>query len=296
MLPWLLCGAIFLLLLIVCLRLWSLRRALGELAGQLSYVLSEDTNVRLSLSTRDRYARKLAAELGRELSELRRLRWKYQSGDRELKEAVTNISHDLRTPLTAVCGYLELLEREDKSEAVERYLACIGERAEAMRRLTEELFCYSVVLSPETAPELVRGDLRAALESSLAGAFPALSERGISPVVELPEEPVFCLMSEPAVSRVFGNLLSNAIKYSGGDLRVSLGDNAVVTFENSAPGLDEVQVRKLFDRFYTVEAARSSTGLGLAIAKTLMEQMRGSISAELTDGVLRLRVSFERLT
>lgn len=151
MLPWLLCGAIFLLLLIVCLRLWSLRRALGELAGQLSYVLSEDTNVRLSLSTRDRYARKLAAELSRELSELRRLRWKYQSGDRELKEAVTNISHDLRTPLTAVCGYLELLEREDKSEAVERYLACIGERAEAMRRLTEELFCYSVVLSPETA-------------------------------------------------------------------------------------------------------------------------------------------------
>lgn len=296
MLPWLLCGAIFLLLLIVCLRLWSLRRALGELAGQLSYVLSEDTNVRLSLSTRDRYARKLAAELSRELSELRRLRWKYQNGDRELKEAVTNISHDLRTPLTAVCGYLELLEREDKSEAVERYLACIGERAEAMRRLTEELFCYSVVLSPETAPELVRGDLRAALESSLAGAFPALSERGISPVVELPEGPVFCLMSEPAVSRVFGNLLSNAIKYSGGDLRVSLGDNAVVLFENSAPGLDEVQVRKLFDRFYTVEAARSSTGLGLAIAKTLMEQMRGSISAELTDGVLRLRVSFERLT
>ena len=296
MLPWLLCGAIFLLLLIVCLRLWSLRRALGELAGQLSYVLSEDTNVRLSLSTRDRYARKLAAELGRELAELRRLRWKYQSGDRELKDAVTNISHDLRTPLTAVCGYLELLEREDKSEAVERYLAFIGERAEAMRRLTEELFCYSVVLSPETAPELVRGDLRAALESSLAGAFPALSERGISPVVELPEEPVFCLMSEPAVSRVFGNLLSNAIKYSGGDLRVSLGDNAVVTFEISAPGLDEVQVRKLFDRFYTVEAARSSTGLGLAIAKTLMEQMRGSISAELTDGVLRLRVSFERLT
>ena len=259
-------------------------------------MLSEDTNVRLSLSTRDRYARKLAAELGRELAELRRLRWKYQNGDRELKEAVTNISHDLRTPLTAVCGYLELLEREDKSEAVERYLACIGERAEAMRRLTEELFCYSVVLSPETAPELVRGDLRAALESSLAGAFPALSERGISPVVELPEEPVFCLMSEPAVSRVFGNLLSNAIKYSGGDLRVSLGDNAVVLFENSAPGLDEVQVRKLFDRFYTVEAARSSTGLGLAIAKTLMEQMRGSISAELTDGVLRLRVSFERLT
>lgn len=103
------------------------------------------------------------------------------SGDRELKEAVTNISHDLRTPLTAICGYLELLEHEDKSEAAEKYLAYIGERAEAMRRLTEELFCYSVVLSPDSEPETGPGDLRAALERSLAGFYPALTERGITP-------------------------------------------------------------------------------------------------------------------
>lgn len=274
------------------LRLYALEKDIRSCARQ----LREDEGARVRMAAPNRAAEDLLSAVNR-LLELREAdEAEHRRQEHAIRQQISNISHDLRTPLTAVCGYLELLEREDKSEAVERYLACIGERAEAMRRLTEELFCYSVVLSPETAPELVRGDLRAALESSLAGAFPALSERGISPVVELPEEPVFCLMSEPAVSRVFGNLLSNAIKYSGGDLRVSLGDNAVVLFENSAPGLDEVQVRKLFDRFYTVEAARSSTGLGLAIAKTLMEQMRGSISAELTDGVLRLRVSFERLT
>lgn len=292
MLPWLLCGTLFLLLIAACFRLWSLRRALGELAGQLSCVLSEDTNVLLGLSTRDRYARKLAAELNRELAGLRRMRWRYLSGDRELKEAVTNISHDLRTPLTAICGYLELLEREDKSEAVCRYLGYIGERAETMRRLTEELFCYSVLLSPESAPELYQGDLRAVLESGLAGAFPSLMERGIEPELELPEGPVLCLMDEAAASRVIGNLLSNAVRYSGGDLKVRLTEDAVLTFENSAPGLDEVSLGKLFDRFYTVEAARGTTGLGLAIARTLMEQMRGSISASLGDGRLRLELRF----
>lgn len=296
MLPWLLCGALFLLLLVASLRLWMLQRALSELTGQFEEVLCEDTNVLLSLSSHDRYARQLVARLNRELSSLRRMRWKYQNGDRELKEAVTNISHDLRTPLTAICGYLELLGREDKSEAVSRYLEYIGERAETMRRLTEELFCYSVVLSPESTPELSSGDLRAVLEAGLAGAAPSLMSRGIEPAVDLPDSPVRCLMNEAAASRVVSNLLSNAVRYSGGDLMIRLTPDAVLSFENSAPELDEVRLGKLFDRFYTVEAARGSTGLGLSISKALMEQMHGSISAELHNGRLRLTLQFSRLT
>ena len=212
--------------------------------------------------------------------------------DEELKEAVTNISHDLRTPLTAICGYLELLEREDKSEAAARYLEYIGERAEAMRRLTEELFCYSVILAPESAPELERGDLRAVLEKSLAGAYPKLMERGITPEVDMPDEPVYCMMNEAAASRVFGNVLSNAVKYSSGDLAVRLTADGTAEFANTAPGLDDVQVGRLFERFFTVEAARGSTGLGLSIARTLMEQMGGTVSARLSGGKLVLRLNF----
>lgn len=294
MLPWLLCAALAAAVLILCLRLWLLHRAMDELRAQLPDLLGEDTNVLLGISSRDKHARALAAALNRELRELRRLRWKYMSGDRELKEAVTNISHDLRTPLTAICGYLELLEREDKSEAAEKYLAYIGERAEAMRRLTEELFCYSVVLSPDSEPETGPGDLRAALERSLAGFYPALTERGITPEVALPDGPVICLLNEDDVSRVFGNVLSNALRYSAGDLSVRLTPEGAVEFENSAPGLDEVQVGRLFDRFFTVEAARGGTGLGLAIARMLMEQMGGYVSAELRGGRLCIRAVFAR--
>ena len=276
MLPWLLCAALAAAVLILCVRLWLLHRAMDELRAQLPELLGEDTNVLLGISSRDKHARALAAALNRELRELRRLRWKYMSGDRELRAAVTNISRDLRPPLTA------------------RYREYIGERAEAMRRLTEELFCYSVILAPESAPELERGDLRAVLEKSLAGAYPKLMERGIAPEVDMPDAPVYCMMNEAAASRVFGNVLSNAVKYSSGDLAVRLTADGTAEFANTAPVLVDVQVGRLFERFFTVEAARGSTGLGLSIARTLMEQMGGTVFARLSGGKLVLRLNFRR--
>ena len=291
---WAACAALLIAVLVLAVRVYLLRRSAREIAAGLSARISTNTNTLIGISSRDRAMRALAESVNTELRALRRERRRLQQGDRELREAVTNISHDLRTPLTAICGYLELLEREDKSEAAEKYLAYIGERAEAMRRLTEELFCYSVVLSPDSEPETGPGDLRAALERSLAGFYPALTERGITPEVALPDGPVICLLNEDAVSRVFGNVLSNALRYSAGDLSVRLTPEGAVEFENSAPGLDEVQVGRLFDRFFTVEAARGGTGLGLAIARVLMEQMGGCVSAELRGGRLCIRAVFAR--
>ena len=102
------------------------------------------------------------------------------------------------------------------------------------------------------------------------------------------------LLNRDALARVFGNILSNALKYSAGDLAVTLSENGEVCFSNAAPGLNEVQVGKLFDRFFTVEAARSSSGLGLSIAKTLVEQMGGSISAQYGGGRLTVSIEFRQ--
>ena len=292
MLPWLLCGALAAIVLVLCVRLYLLQTSLDDIGRQLGERLSSDTNNPIFLSTRDAHARKLAAALNIQLRELRRQRQRYESGDRELKEAVTNISHDLRTPLTAICGYLELLERGDKTPGQARYLPLISDRAEAMKALTEELLRWSVAAGGEEKlrPESV--DLNAAVEEAVASFYAVLVEGGVTPRVTLPEGRVVRRLDRAALSRVLGNLLSNALKYSGGDLDVALTPDGTLTLANAAPELDEVQVGRLFDRFYTVESAQPSTGLGLSIARSLTERMGGTIAARYGDGRLYVTLQF----
>ena len=291
MLPWLICAALAAIVLVLCVRLYLLQKSLDDIAAQLGERLSSDTNNPIFLPTRNPHARRLAAALNVQLKELRRQRQQYESGDRELREAVTNVSHDLRTPLTAICGYLELLDKGDKTPDQARYLALIAGRAEAMRQLTQELLRYSVAAGGEEELCLEPVDLNAAVEEAIASFYAALTERGITPRVSLPEERVVRELDRAALARVLGNLLNNALKYSGGDLDVVLEEAGAITLSNAAPGLDEVQVGRLFDRFYTVESARSSTGLGLSIARTLTERMGGTIAARYGQGRLYVVLS-----
>ena len=212
------------------------------------------------------------------------------NGNNELKNSVTNISHDLRTPLTAICGYIELLEREEKTKEAETYLDIIKKRAEFMVKLTEELFGYSVIMSEDGGKTESYTDVKNVLEESIASFYEVLMARNIVPVINLTKEKVIKNLNSHALSRVFSNLLNNAVKYSDGDLEISLFENGEIVFANTASKLDVVEVEKLFDRFYTVETAKNSTGLGLSIAKTLVEQMRGEISAKYKDGKLYIKI------
>ena len=269
-----------------------LRHSLREAAEELDEKLRTDTNTLISISSGDRAMQSLVTHINRQLQALRRERLRLHSGNAELTAAVTNVSHDLRTPLNALCGYLDLLEQEPQTEAAARYLTVIRERTDAMRALTEELFRYSVLTA--TADELHTEPvcLNDVLEQSLAGFYGALSARGITPSVQLPEEKVIRPLDAAALRRVFDNILSNAAKYSDGDLAVVLAPDGKVTFSNRASALSRVEAARLFDRFYTVDSARGSTGLGLSIAKLLTEKLHGTISADYENETLRICIAF----
>ena len=291
MLPWLICGGLAAIVIALLVKLWLLRRSLDEMLDQLEERLSQDTNNPIFLSARDASARRLAAGLNVQLRELRRQRQRFQQGDTELKNAVTNIAHDLRTPLTAMQGYLDLLEREELPGGALRYLDQIANRTQAMTRLTEELFRYSLAADlPELAWEPV--DLRRCLEESLVSFYASLNQRGITPDISLPGGPVVRSLDPSAVSRIFGNIISNALKYSGGDFAVSLDEAGMVTFSNTARSLDPVTTAQLFDRFYTVETGQGSTGLGLSIAKLLTERLGGTICADYQKERLYISIFF----
>ncbi|MEE1519456.1 MAG: HAMP domain-containing sensor histidine kinase, partial [Dialister invisus] len=214
----------------------------------------------------------------------------FEQGNAQLQTAITSISHDLRTPLTAICGYLELLEKESLSAASRQYLAIIRERAEVMTQLTEELFRYSVVLSVPLAQSLQEVSVNRILEGSIAAMYAVLKRHRITPDITMTDHTVLRTLDPSSLSRVFSNLLNNAVKYSDGDLSITLSEDGTITFSNTAAALSEVEVGRLFDRFYTVENAKNATGLGLSIARALVEQMHGQMDAAYEAGRLVIRM------
>lgn len=292
MFPWILCGILLISVFVLTAKMILLKRSMDEICVELKEHLSDDTNTLISISSNDGHVKKLAAEINAQLRLLRKQRRQYLNGDRELKDAITNISHDLRTPLTAILGYLDLLETEEKSEKVTGYVMAVQNRAEVLKQLLEELFRYSIIVSVHEPMQLAPICVNHALEESLVSFYAALTKRGIAPQIEIAEKRIIRTLNRTALLRVFSNILNNAIKYSDGDLKVELFETGKIIFSNTAQNLNDVQIGKLFNRFFSVETARNSTGLGLAIAKTLVEQMRGTITAQYHDGILSICIDF----
>lgn len=289
---WVIIGVLALVIAGLFVKIFLLQKSAKEIEEAFADRLITDTNTLIDISTGDRYMRDLANAINIQLRKLREERHRFQQGDMELKNAITNISHDLRTPLTAICGYLDLLEDEEKSESACRYIEIIKNRADLITELTEELFRYSIIISGERDAVTEPVVINAVLEESVAAFYSALNEHNIIPDIKISESKIIRTLDRFALIRVFSNLLNNAIKHSDGDLDITLSDTGEIVFTNTASKLNEVQVGKLFDRFYTVEAARKSTGLGLAIAKTLVEQMNGTISAKYENNKLSICIFF----
>lgn len=278
--------------IILLIRISLMHKSLEDISCGLREKLREDTNTLISVSSSDKSILHLASIINKALYSLRKEHLRLQNGNAELQTAVTNIAHDIRTPLTAISGYLELLEQEELTKRTSEYVKVIRERTENLKVLTEELFRYSVINS--TSDELIYETvtLNDEIEVALAAAYQSLINHGITPVISITEIPVIRELDRKALQRILGNILNNAAKYSDGDLEVSLDSDGNIRFTNPAQSLTEVEVGKLFERFYTVENAKGSTGLGLSIARLLTEKMGGEIKAEFSAGILSISLKF----
>jgi hypothetical protein len=270
-----------------------MRLSLKELTRDYRERAELDSDTLLGVSCRDRRIRELATAMNETISSLRKSYHSYKQGDEKLKVAITNIAHDIRTPLTAICGYLELAERMDKTPELRKYLDIINERALYMKKLVEELFEYSVINSRNNKEEMQDVNVNQVLEDSIMNLYPSFLEYDIDLKADISEKEVIRKLYPSYVERIFNNLLSNAIKYSDGDLEVTLTENGKLTMRNSASSLDKVKVGKLFERFYTVENAdKNSAGLGLSIVQSFAEKMNCPINADYVEGKLVIEIEF----
>ena len=285
----LLCAAVVIILLIA--KIYTLKKSAWEISEQFADRLKNDTNNPVYVTSSDKNIKQLADSINTQLSILRKEQLSYINGNNELKNSITNISHDLRTPLTTIRGYLDIAKKTDDTQKLHRYMDIISERTEAMQKLTEELFCYSMIVSKDEAPELEDVYINQLLAESISSFYPVLTQNSITPSIDITDEKIIRRVNKESMSRVFSNILNNAVKYSKGDLDIRLDDSGVITFSNTADEITAVQAEQLFDRFYTVETARGSTGLGLHIARYLLSVMGGSIAAYYENGKLTFTIT-----
>ena len=277
------------------------KRELSKISGQLGRYNDFHTKKKVDVSLADQGIEKLGAEINRLIdlyvnAEQDRIR-----SERELKQAVANISHDLRTPLTSIKGYIQMAASDDLSEAERReYMGIAAARTKRLEQLIDDFFELSRIESADygLSPETI--NLKRHFGEVMLGFYNSFEERGIEPEITMPQQGVFMHTDPSALTRILENLLSNAIRYSDGEIRAGIteSDDSIVIFAaNSAAHIDgSTDLNMLFDRFYAADRSRTdkSTGLGLSIARSLVEKTGGTIRAEYERDMFTVRCEWPK--
>lgn len=285
-------------LIVICIaltiKLYFMKKSVKEIEAGLKNILKSDTNNLITISSSEKNIKKLATSLNVELKTIRKQKLQYESGNQELKKLVTNISHDLRTPLTAIKGYIDLIEKDKLSKDQEKYLNIIQKKTDELTELTEQLFDFSKTIDNNIKISKEKCNINEILEEVLASYYVIFKEKGIEPQISMCSENVYKKLNKASIIRIFENILSNISKYCVNNFKVELKDDGTIIFANKVKDglLDATTVQKIFDRYFTVENAKKSTGIGLSIAKELVELNDGSISANFTKDTLIIEIKF----
>ena len=277
-----------LLCLIFALRLFSLNRNLREGAAQLRIRRQEKSAVPLRLAAPHQASEELLAEINALLQDVEEERAAFRRQERALRQQIANVSHDLRTPLTSILGYLQLLERADITEEERReYLSVIEGRAKVLQSLIASFYDLSRLEAGEYPVVKERVDLREVIGALLAAFYDELESR-FAVTVHLPDDLPAVWGDKAAMTRVYSNLIRNALEHGSGTLTISAtreGEQVVTRFSNSGAELKKEDIPHVFDRFFTADKTRAgyNSGLGLAIVNALAKQMEGHAEAELTE-------------
>ena len=281
------------IIIALIIKIFVMKNAIKEIEEKFDFIIESDTNNLITISTNDIDLKQLAKKINQNLKKIRELEIQYNQGNEELKRSITNISHDLRTPLTAIRGYLDLIEHKNLTEKQENYLLFIDEKVKILTDLTEQLFNFSKSLDSYQDIKKQNVVLNSVLEETICASYDLFMQHNINPKIYITKEKNIKQIDENMLKRIFENIISNEIKYSDEFLEIKLNKNGKIIFRNKTKNLDKTSVEKIFDRYYTVENAKKSTGIGLSIAKQLVELNNGTISANYEDGYLIIEIYFK---
>ena len=284
--------------LMLITRLILIRRNLKEISRELNNTKNEDYNRQLKVTLSDKTVEKLAADMNQNLDYQKSLKMETEKSRRQLEQSISDIAHDLRTPLTVIKGNLQMLEREELSDKGREYLDISRRKADTLKGMVDEFFELSVLESESKPVELCKLDLIGFLSEFIIENETLIREKNLSPKITFPERTIYVRASKEMLSRVFSNLITNILKYAKDDFELVVeqddGENAqaVVKVSNHVDDPSAIDIEHIFDRSYRSDKARSdgSAGLGLYIAKLLVEKQNGSMQAYINEDLLVFEV------
>ncbi|MEB2299538.1 HAMP domain-containing histidine kinase [Lysinibacillus xylanilyticus] len=277
--------------------IFYIQRQLRLMNVQLSQRLHEQYTQPIRVELLNKEVNQLVANINRILIESQKSRSYIKREEKYYKEMISNISHDFRTPLTAIKGYQQMLLKEPLTEKQRAKLVVAQKHVGRLEQLVETFFEYSYLQSNEDQPKMNRINISNIVFEEIAGAFAQFEQQGIA--VNLPKfEPLIINSDEEMLLRIVQNLVRNSIMHAQGDVIIRMWleeEHAYICFQNPIDENMQLSPNQLFDRFYTTDnSRRKNTGLGLSIVKLLAEKLGGSATAKIEDGMIEFLVCLKK--
>lgn len=275
--------------------LFLFKRDLKNINRQLAESLFTETNARLITATFDKDIGELVVHIDNMRDKHQKETVAYRRAEQRMKQAITNVSHDLRTPLTASLGYLQLMASDQTSEEKRKaYARIIEERLKVLSSHLNQLFEFTRIAEGRGA-NTSKLNVCNLLRDSLADYYEHFDRQGFAVDADIPDAPVYIVADQDDIRRIFQNVLQNALLHGTAYFHVRVDpENNAILFANRVKDIALLDVEAMFERFYTSDLARTKqgTGLGLAIVKALLDGMGGSVSAAIEGDLLSIQIRF----
>lgn len=279
--------------------LLNYKNQIKQISSQLSFIMEHQSRKLVATQLKPREIGRLVRECNNLLSRQRAMGEQFSRKNQEMNLAITSLSHDIRTPLTSLDGYLQLALRTEAEQEKGRYVALAQSRIQQIIKLVDELFLYTRLQNPEYALELQPVDVVEVLKRNLFTFIDEFNRSGNEPELRLPERSALVMGDANAVERIFSNIIGNYFIHGDGALTVDVEDRQdtlCISFTNRLKAGSTVDTEKIFTRFYKEDPSRTlhSSGLGLSIVKALIEKMNGYTEAEYTADTFRISIAFKK--
>lgn len=287
------------IVIIMLILFTAYRRQVKKICRQLAFLKEHETNLRLRSELPFQELNELIDNVNEVLEQSSKIRLESKKNEDYLKETITNLSHDIRTPLTSMDGYFQLLSGSDSKKERDYYISIIQKRIKSLKDMLEELFTYTKLQNENYEFELEKIDYSKCVYDTIFSFYDEFKQKEIQPEIEICQERIVIEGNEDATRRILQNILKNALEHGKEKFQISLSlqeENVVFVCANDVENAKEIDISQVFTRFYRADSARTrtSTGLGLSIAKGLVERMGGRIEAKLEEEIFEVRVVHRR--